>query len=481
LGTATASDACGTPTLSSSDGSVQSNGCARSQTRTWTARDACGNTSTASRTATWTADNTAPVFTVVPGSVDLACNATIPEPGTVTATDACSTPTVSLSTTDNPADCSTGFNRVVVRKWTARDACGNTSTASQTIRVACCNALCTYTQGQYGTDGGSACDGTNTYSTAGIIALSLGHWGGTLTVGKPGHSITMNNNAGDIACIIDVLPGNQGSTEIEAGDFSICGLPASMLTNQHRIKNVLAGQTIALGLNLGITSPSQLAGFTLQAGDMYTQDLVGGCGSNTPKVRVCHYNTIAPFQLVSVENEYTKRTFSAALIAAIPGTKNVANLYELANRALANVDGVVGSENGVSLDVIQLAVAAINEGFDECKSFVGWNVAPCPPIDPTPGDGRIAPTTVSPVLEVTAYPNPYQENFSLKVNSPVSGQASIGFYTIDGVKIGEMTRAVVAKKDVWVPFNVPAVYRTRIVYTVAVGSYNAKGVVLSPN
>ena len=72
-------------------------------------------------------------------------------------------------------------------------------------------------------------------------------------------------------------------------------------------------------------------------------------------------------------------------------------------------------------------------------------------------------------------------NFSLKINSPITGQAAISFYTMDGVKIGEMKRDVVEKKDVWVPYNVPAVYRTRIVYTVTVGSYNAKGIVLSPN
>ena len=89
--------------------------------------------------------------------------------------------------------------------------------------------------------------------------------------------------------------------------------------------------------------------------------------------------------------------------------------------------------------------------------------------------------TATPELVVTPYPNPYQENFSLKVNSPVSGQATIGFYTIDGVKIGELKRDVVSFRDVWVPFNVPAVYRTRIVYTVNVGSFKANGVVLSPN
>jgi hypothetical protein len=482
LGTATATDACGVPTVSSSDGSVSSNGCSRSQTRTWTARDFCGNTSTAARTVTWTADVTRPVFTTVPASVDIACDAPIPTAATPTATDACSTPTVTQTgTTDNATDCSTGFQRVVTRTWTARDACGNTATASQTIRVECCPSIfCTYTMGQYGTDGGNACDGTNNYTTAGIIAKGLSAWpGGTLTVGKPGHSIVINNNAADIACVIDVLPANQGSTEIAAGDHGICALPGSMLTNQGRLKNVLAGQTITLGINMGI-SP-QLGSFALQAGVLATQDLVGDCGSTTPETRICHYSLVAPFQLTSVENEYTYKTFTQEVIDAIPGTNNVANLFELANRALANVDGVVGTEAGVSLDEIQKAVAAVNEAFDNCKSTIGWNVAPCPPFDPTPGDGRIAATTVSPTLEVTAYPNPYQENFSLKVNSPVSGQASIGFYTIDGVKIAEMKRDVVAKRDVWIPFNVPAVYRTRIVYTVNVGTHNTKGVVLSPN
>jgi len=32
-----------------------------------------------------------------------------------------------------------------------------------------------------------------------------------------------------------------------------------------------------------------------------------------------------------------------------------------------------------------------------------------------------------------------------------------------------------------VPYSVPAAYRTRILYTVTVSGYNAKGIVLSPN
>src|SRR6185369_7206968 len=110
LGTATATDACSNPTVTPSDGPVSSDGCSRSQTRKWTARDACGNTSTASRTVSWISDLTAPVFTSTPASVDLNCAESVPGIVTPTASDACSTPTVTLTgSTDNPANCSTGF------------------------------------------------------------------------------------------------------------------------------------------------------------------------------------------------------------------------------------------------------------------------------------------------------------------------------------------------------------------------------------
>ena len=71
------------------------------------------------------------------------------------------------------------------------------------------------------------------------------------------------------------------------------------------------------------------------------------------------------------------------MIDAIPGANTVANLLELANRALANTDGVVGSEGGVSLAAINDAVASVNEVFDECKVVIGWNVARCAPTDPS--------------------------------------------------------------------------------------------------
>ena len=125
LGTATATDNCsvGTPTFS--DGTVSSNGCTRSKTRTWNVSDACGNAAIAvSRTATWTEDLTLPVLVGVPGNIT-TCN--LPTPPTVTATDNCSTPSV--------AYLQTGTSPNFVRTWTATDGCGNTSSSIQAITI----------------------------------------------------------------------------------------------------------------------------------------------------------------------------------------------------------------------------------------------------------------------------------------------------------------------------------------------------------
>ena len=485
LGTATASDNCGAVTPTASTGSVGSTGCMRSQTRTWNATDACGNTATpVSRTVTWTQDNTPPVFTSTPASVDIACFEDIPEIVNPTASDACGSVTVTMTgSTDDPADCVTGFNRIVTRSWVATDGCGNTATYTQTIRVECCEAICTYTQGYYGNPNGTSCDGTTGgHTTAQLIGLSLGNWGGTLTVGKPGNSVIMNNNAGDIDCIIAKLPGGGPAKELPAGNFGICNLPNSIATGNGRIRNVLLAQTITLGLNIGITNPSDLGIFPLQVGVLATADPVDGCGDDTPKERICVYNPDPPFNLVNVINEYTYRTFTAEVINAIPGTKNVAGLFELANRALANMDGVVGSENGASLSAIANAAGAINEVFDECKIFVGWDVEPCPSTDPNARPGASV-ITENNDLSVRAFPNPYEENFTLRIKSPVSGNATIEFFTMDGGhKISEVNRSVLADREAFVLFKIPpSVYRSRIVYIVTIGKYTERGIVLSPN
>ena len=102
-------------------------------TRTWTATDACGNTSTASQTIT-VHDTTAPVIAAsagpehdrVPGDAGVRGRRRRPTPATRTST-------LTFADVTTPGTCAGEYS--VTRTWTATDACGNTSTASQTITV----------------------------------------------------------------------------------------------------------------------------------------------------------------------------------------------------------------------------------------------------------------------------------------------------------------------------------------------------------
>jgi hypothetical protein len=71
------------------------------------------------------------------------------------------------------------------------------------------------------------CDGTdnedNPFSTLDFIENSLTNLGGTLTLGCPGHSVTVTSGNGE--CVIEKLPGGGASGPIPAGDFNLCTLP----------------------------------------------------------------------------------------------------------------------------------------------------------------------------------------------------------------------------------------------------------------
>jgi hypothetical protein len=225
-----------------------------------------------------------------------------------------------------------------------------------------------------------------------------------------------------------------------------------------KIRNQLFSQTLTLYFNTTIigVSGNTLADVKLDGSLVVIAPR--NCGSSDPA------GPGVPTQLVS--------TAISSYLATHGYATTVGGLLQLANDALGGVD-----VSPLTLSQIQDAVAGINETFDECKIVTGY-------VAPGGAAGRVITSnsiSSQPSLTVTAFPNPYEENFSLKINSPVTGEAMISFYTMDGVKIGEMKRNVVEKTDVWVPYNVPNKYRTRIVYTVTVGSFNAKGIVLSPN
>ncbi|MGD8453853.1 MAG: right-handed parallel beta-helix repeat-containing protein [Phycisphaerae bacterium] len=140
-GSATATDICDTSvdvTYADVDNLSGCGGYTGTITRTWTAEDDCGNTSSCDQIIT-VVDTTDPVITC-PADVTMECSDSR-DPyvngalGVASATDNCdSTPTITYADVDNLSGCG-GYTGTITRTWTAEDDCGNTSSCDQTITV----------------------------------------------------------------------------------------------------------------------------------------------------------------------------------------------------------------------------------------------------------------------------------------------------------------------------------------------------------
>jgi hypothetical protein len=129
----TATDACSSNVIVSiiSEENVPGN-CGGDIIRTYLATDICGNAATAVQTIHVT-DNEAPVFSNVPFELFIQCGSAIPSvPNNVSATDNCS-PDVTITFNQSQTAQNCPYN--IIRTWTATDACGNVTVASQTIHV----------------------------------------------------------------------------------------------------------------------------------------------------------------------------------------------------------------------------------------------------------------------------------------------------------------------------------------------------------
>jgi hypothetical protein len=409
----------------------------------------------------------------------------VPTFSTPSASDGCGgTPTVTaVGDVVVSGECPTTYTK----KWMATDACGNTSTCTQTITVPCCAALCTYTQGYYGNSGGLSCDGTdsenNPYTTEELIEHSLLSWGGTLTIGCAGHSVTVAS--GDASCVIAVLPAGGPSGPLPGGDVSICSLS--------NVKNALFAQTLTMGLNLGINPPS-LGNFALQPNQwLVTADLVE-CGSST--VKSCEFSCIAnpnvPGQYIWTVTYTPYRVsdckISQALYDAL-ATKNVTGLYNLANSALCGN----ALPAGVSYADITNALDCINRAFDKCGAFVEWrsgdrptaqsfctlpsSTTPCP--DPvtrirTQTGFEVSPDATS--LRVSAYPNPFRDQVNFVINSHVSGQGTLEVYNMVGQKLQTVYHGnIVANRSQIVTYKAPRTVNGGLLYIFRMGNKQVSG------
>jgi hypothetical protein len=125
-----ATDGCSATVNRSFTDVVQGSGCNYTILRTYTASDNCGNSASFTQTLT-IVDNVGPVLSGVPLSTFVSCSS-IPGVPLVTATDACSgvVPVTFTQTTVG-----TGCSYQIQRRWTAVDACGNSTVRNQSIFV----------------------------------------------------------------------------------------------------------------------------------------------------------------------------------------------------------------------------------------------------------------------------------------------------------------------------------------------------------
>jgi hypothetical protein len=331
--------------------------------------------------------------------------------------------------------------------WIVKDANECSVPGSEDVGfIPCEKALCTYTQGAYGNSGGKYCDGTNgKLSTSELISQAIAHAGGKITVGvlgtimSPNYSVSISST--DVDCVISRLPGGGPAKELSAGDVSICS--ETIPLKNGRITNGLLSQTITLALNVNIKETSDLASFELQAGTLATAAIDGGCGADVAKTRVCGYCDGEVW--IKTVNEYTYRTFSAGIIKALGDDTTVAGLLDLANRALANSDGIKGKEEGVSLSDISSAVASVNEVFDGCRISMGWDQEKCPSeIVCLEESSSLSTSHTSDSHDdstngrVKVYPNPFRDHLTFEITADVSANASLQIFNLLGQKIAEL-------------------------------------------
>ncbi|MGL2986519.1 hypothetical protein ACSVH5_02885, partial [Flavobacterium sp. RSSA_27] len=302
----------------------------------------------------------------------------------------------------------------------------NGCTATDIVLVTtqiCADAVCTYTQGYYGNDGGMSCLNGTPFTTRGLIANSLSTYPNqTMSIGFNGRWVLVSNTEADTKGILDVLPGGGVSKVLDLGSPHISSLPSAYL-KKGVINNTLLAQTITLGLNLG--NNGALGSFVLQGKELATAAAEGGCGSNIPKTRQCNYDLYG--NLTSVTNDYQYYAIDPDVIAAIEGEKTIQGLFALANKALGG-----GNTNGVSLTKIADVVDKINNAFDGCRIFIGYDVSRCSKANNS-FESSAAITTE--IASFDAYPIPFKNQLTIRYNFEYQTEVTIEVFTLLGVLV----------------------------------------------
>jgi hypothetical protein len=246
-----------------------------------------------------------------------------------------------------------------------------------------------------------------------------------------------------------------------------------------------------------------LGSFALEADKwLVTADVVE-CGSTTvkPCQFACTPNLAVPGTYIWTVTYSPYASFnkiSTALYNGLP-TKNIAGLLRLADSAL-NGNTLPA---GVSLGDIANAVDMINNAFDECRSFVGWfsgaaaptansfctlpgSATPCPVNSTITRRGGMTETSEAAAtasgLQVSAYPNPFNDVVKFTIQSKVSGQAQLVIYNTLGQQVKTIYNGFIqANKNQVVEYKTPTPSQGSLYYTFTIGGKQVTGKLLKMN
>jgi hypothetical protein len=219
-------DACGTSMVVLDSDTTQQGSCANnySETRTWHAVDACGNTSGRVHQTITVVDTTPPVIGAPGADATIMCAQT-PMFTPPTASDACGAATVQQVSNTTTTQ---GTNNLYTRCWRAVDACGNTSaTVCQTITSPICCQVPTSVRSNF--NGTAISAGRYLWFTSVLKAKNLPA-NQVVTLHFTNQSITSSAftlSPGDATVIID--PNATMATTTWVGNMPTTIVPASGL------------------------------------------------------------------------------------------------------------------------------------------------------------------------------------------------------------------------------------------------------------
>ena len=202
-----------------------------------------------------------------------------------------------------------------------------------------------------------------------------------------------------------------------------CGTTTNIPTgNNGRFKNTLIGQTIALGFNMRLDT--SLANVVISGTTLVTQ------ATNAGSDGLCGSSDDTPVD-GSTSVHYIPQSVIDAL-NSIYGSATIANLFDLANRALGGL-----STGGASLSDIVAAEGAINEGFDECRFLVGFSG----------NNSRMGSVSNDPAEEgsenvIRAYPNPFSDATTFEFSVAEEGKATLEVYNTAGAKVAALFESI---------------------------------------